>query len=211
MIASTPILTLPTNERSHGVPRVQGCPFPESPCPLRSHGFRAVRTPACTRGTQRHSSSFSRALSSDRTRPARASPCTVHARAHAWAMRGDEGRAGRETCHHLPMIEAAPLETPAVRWNLSALFSGGGRPTHRSRMDRRREGASKRSSGRTGGRVADLSTEELEAAIAEFGNDHRPCRQAHRIREPASRGGLRQPGGSGRSTRPSRSGRARWG
>ena len=65
------------------------------------------------------------------------------------------------------MTEAAPLETPAVRWDLSALFSGIDDPQIEAEWTAAETGVAAFEAAYRG-RVADLSPEELEAAIAEI-------------------------------------------
>ena len=65
------------------------------------------------------------------------------------------------------MIEAAPLATPAVRWDLSALFSGPDDPQIEAEWAAA-EGGVEAFEKAYRGRVADLSPEDLEAAIAQM-------------------------------------------
>ena len=65
------------------------------------------------------------------------------------------------------MTETAPLETPAVRWDLSALFSGMDDPRIEAEWTAA-EGGVEAFERAYRGRVADLSPEDLQAAIAEI-------------------------------------------
>ena len=65
------------------------------------------------------------------------------------------------------MIEAVPLETPKVVWDLSALFSGMDDPRIAESWARA-EGGVDAFAEKYRGRVAELSPEELEAAIAQM-------------------------------------------